>query len=27
MAAGGLYAHIYQAQARVAQPNGDGGNR
>jgi ABC-type multidrug transport system fused ATPase/permease subunit len=27
MAAGGLYAHIYQAQARVAQPNGNGGKQ
>ena len=27
MAAGGLYARIYQAQARVAQPNGNGGNQ
>jgi len=27
MAAGGLYAHIFQAQARVAQPNGNGGKR
>jgi ATP-binding cassette subfamily B protein len=27
MAAGGLYAHIFQAQARVAQPYGNGGKR
>lgn len=27
MTADGLYARIYQAQARVAQPNGNGGNK
>jgi ABC-type multidrug transport system fused ATPase/permease subunit len=27
MAAGGLYARIYQAQARAAHPNGNGGER